>query len=130
MATKVFVSYDYENDRNYRNLLSAWHSNPRFQFTWDDHSTPKINSEAAGPIKAAIARKMAGADCLLAIVGAETADSSWVAWEIEKAKELGLCLVGVKLAKSNVSPAGLLGVGTHWATSFTEDAIASALREC
>lgn len=87
---KVFVSYDYANDRHYRYLLSAWDANESFDFTFEDHSTVAINSEDAGHIKAAIAAKMNNAECLLVIVGKETAECDWVVWEIEKAKELGL----------------------------------------
>jgi len=83
---KIFVSYDYDNDRSYRNLLSAWDANKSFDFAFEDHSTPKINSEDAGRIKAAISATMAAANCLLVIVGKETWLSDWVGWEIERAK--------------------------------------------
>jgi len=63
------VSYDYDNDKRYRYLLSAWDANKQFDFEFDDHSTPYINSEDAGRIKAAIAAKMKNANCLLVIVG-------------------------------------------------------------
>lgn len=29
---KVFVSFDYDDDKNYRNLLKAWDANPDFDF--------------------------------------------------------------------------------------------------
>jgi hypothetical protein len=129
-AKKVFVSYDYDEDKHYRYLLSAWDANKGFDFKFDDHSTPLINSVDAGRIKAAISTKMVNAQCLLVIVGSKTAGSTWVAWEIDKAKELGLSLVGVKISTANASPAGLLNAGTSWATSFTEDAVTSALDKC
>jgi hypothetical protein len=127
---KVFVSYDYDNDKDYKNLLAAWDANARFDFTWDDHSTPKINSNDAAYIKSVIAAKMAKADSLLVIVGEETAQSVWVDWEIRKAKELGLSLVGVKLAKTNTSPSALLDCGASWALSFSQDAVVTALDAC
>jgi hypothetical protein len=131
MATKkVFVSYDYDNDRNYRNLLSAWDANKAFDFSFDDHSTPKINSENAGRIKAAIGLKMASAECLLVIVGQYTASSVWVDWEIEKAKELELSLIGVKISSSYTSPAGLLNAGATWAMSFTDAGVTTAVNSC
>lgn len=131
MATKkVFVSYDYDNDRNYRNLLSAWDANKAFDFSFDDHSTPRINSDNAGRIKAAIATKLAGAECLLVIVGQYTSSSEWVAWEIEKAKELGLSLIGVKISSSYTSPAGLLNADAIWALSFTDAGVTAAVNTC
>lgn len=127
---KVFVSYDYDNDKHYRYLLSAWDANKSFDFTFDDHSTVAINSEDAGRIKAAISAKMKNAECLLVIVGKETAKSTWVVWEIEKAKELGLGLIGVKLDDEYLSPLPLLGAGATWAMSFTEASIVSAVDRC
>lgn len=124
---KIFVSYDYDNDRRYRFLLSAWDANRSFAFTFDDHSTPLINSTTAGPIKAAITRKMQQADYLLVIVGRNTHRSRWVAWEIQKAKELGLKLIAVKIDSTHTSPPGLLGAGATWARSFTADGIARAV---
>lgn len=131
MATKkIFVSYDYDNDKKHRYLLSAWDANEAFDFRFDDHSTPKINSENAGRIKAAIAAKMANAECLLVIVGQYTASSEWVAWEIEKAKELGLSLIGVKIRPSYTSPPGLLNAGASWAMSFTDAGVTAAVKSC
>lgn len=127
---KIFVSYDYDNDKHYRYLLSAWDANKSFEFSFDDHSTPLINSENAARIKAAIGAKLALADCLLVIVGKETAKSPWVAWEIEKAKQLGLSLVAVKLDDQYSTPHGLYGVGAKWAMSFTEVSIANAIAQC
>jgi len=124
---KVFVSYDYDNDRHYRYLLSAWDANARFAFQWEDHSTPLINSVAAERIKAAITRRLLAADCLLVIVGKHTAASTWVTWEIAKATELGLSLVGVKIDRSYPSPIGLLGAGSTWAYAFDRDPIVTAL---
>jgi len=84
----------------------------------------------AGRIKAAISAKLAGAQCLLVIVGQHTASSPWVAWEIAKAAELGLSLVGAKIDRSYASPAGLLGAGASWAYAFDRDPIVKALNDC
>jgi hypothetical protein len=129
-AHKVFVSYDYDNDKHYRYLLSAWDANTAFDFEFADHSTPYIDSQDAGRIKAAISVKLTGADCLLVIVGQHTASSDWVAWEIARAAELGLSLVGVKIDRAYVSPAGLTGSGAAWAYAFDRDPIVKALAAC
>lgn len=74
---------------------------------------------------------MKAATHLLVLVGAESSKSSWMAWEIERAKmsDIKLKLAAVKLAGGNSTPLGLLGVGTSWATSFTRDRIVDALDE-
>ena len=35
---KIFVSYDYDNDRHYKNLLLAWDTNRVFDFGFSDQS--------------------------------------------------------------------------------------------
>jgi hypothetical protein len=126
-GVRIFVSYDYEHDRHYRQLLSAWSSNPRFSFAFEDHSTPRVNSDQAARIKGAIAAKLSGAECLLVIVGEHTHRSQWVSWEIQKAKELGLSLVAVKVKRSYKTPAALLGSKASWAYGFSEEAVAKAV---
>jgi len=126
---KIFVSYDYDNDRHYRYLLSAWDANRTFAFSFDDHSTPLINSTNGARIRAAITRRLQAADYLLVIVGQRTHRSKWVAWEITKAKELGLRLIAVKVNSSYTSPPGLLSAGAIWARSFSADGVARAVAQ-
>jgi hypothetical protein len=68
---------------------------------------------------------------LRVLVGAKSYTSKWMAWEIQRAKkpDLTLRLAAVKLNKENITPPGLLGVGTAWATSFTRDRIVQALKD-
>jgi hypothetical protein len=129
--TKVFVSYDHSEDAHYKRLLQAWDSNPDFEFEMDSRGpNVAIDSTAAGPIKASLTRMMKDATHLLVLVSAKSNTSKWIQWEIERAKALdtGLKLAAVKLAKDNITPSGLLGVGTSWATSFTRDRIVDALK--
>lgn len=128
--TKVFVSYDHSEDAHYKRLLQAWDANDRFDFEFDSRGPHvRIDSHEAAVVKAALARMMKSATHLLVLVGAETAKSKWVNWEIARAKEsdVTLKLAAVKLAQVNVSPSGLINVGTSWATSFTRDRIVEAL---
>jgi MTH538 TIR-like domain (DUF1863) len=129
---KVFVSYDHSEDANYKRLLQAWDANESFDFECDSRGpNVAINSADASKIKASLTTMMKSATHLLVLVGEKTADSDWVNWEIERAKmsDVKLKLAAVKLAKDNVSPAGLLGVGTSWATSFTRDRVVEALND-
>ena len=86
---KIFISYDYDNDKHYKNLLLAWDQNDEFDFAFSDHSADvSIQSTNADAIKRAISAKINSATHFLCIVGAETCTSGWVTWEIDKAKEL------------------------------------------
>ncbi len=128
MAKKIFISYDYDNDKQYKNLLKAWDANGTFDFNFDDHSADiSINSTDAAAIKRAISAKINNATYFLCIVGEKTHSSSWVKWEIDKAVELNKKIVAVKTKSTNTTPNELLGVGATWAMSFTEDGIVSAV---
>ena len=41
---KVFVSFDYDHDRNYKYLLQAWDANPEFDFVFKDQTPVKKGS--------------------------------------------------------------------------------------
>jgi hypothetical protein len=127
---KVFISYDHSEDALYRRLLQAWDANGSFEFNFDDYSpTVAIDSINAAVIKTVLTKKMKESDYLIVIVGAKTASSSWVNWEIERAQQndVKLKLAAVKIEAGFTSPSGLLGVGTAWAMSFTLAAITTAL---
>lgn len=124
---KIFISYDCDNDKHYKNLLLAWDENSEFDFGFSDQSADvSIQSADASTIKRAISAKINAATCFLCLVGLKTGKSSWVTWEIEKAKNLKKRLVAVKIPSGNTAPNGLLNAGVSWAMSFTFDAIKKA----
>jgi Thoeris protein ThsB, TIR-like domain len=129
MAKKtIFISYDYDNDKHYKNMLLAWDANKEFDFGFTDHSADiSIDSTDAAAIKRAISAKINNATYFLCIVGKKTNTSKWVAWEISKAVELKKKIVAVKTDSQNTTPPGLLNVGAKWAMSFTFDAIKKAV---
>jgi hypothetical protein len=132
MATKkIFISYDYDNDKHWKTLLLAWSKNPGFaDFYINDQSvTVAVDSDDSGPIKRVISAKIGAATGFLCIVGEKTYRSGWVDWEIKKAVELGKRMIAVKTAKDNVTPTALHGVGATWALSFTLDSIKKAIDE-
>lgn len=129
MAKKnIFISYSYDNDRNYKNLLLAWDAHKEFDFNFKDHSTDiSINSTDATVIKRAISAKINNASYFLCIIGKKTYQSKWVAWEIGKAVQLNKRIVAVKTDVQNTSPSGILNVGAKWAMSFTFSSIKNAI---
>ncbi|MFK5854500.1 MAG: TIR domain-containing protein [Bacteroidota bacterium] len=125
---KVFISYDYDNDKHYKNLLLAWGANKLFDFSIHDHSADvSINSTNATAIKSVISRYINNATYFLVIVGPKTHKSAWVKWEIEKAMTLNKRIIAVKTDRKNTSPNALMGIGANWAMSFTYDSITSAI---
>ncbi len=128
MAKKIFISYDYDNDKNYKNMLLAWDANSEFDFSFEDHSADvSIDSTDASAIKRALSRKINNAGYFLCLVGTKTYKSDWVKWEINKAVELEKKIVAVKIDSTNTTPDELYGVGASWAYSFTFDSIKNAI---
>jgi len=127
---KVFISYDYDKDKHYKNLLVAWDANKEFDFSFYDVSVDvSVDSNDAAAIRRVISARINNATHFLCIVGERTHKSKWVAWEIDKAVELKKKIVAVKTAKDNTTPTGLYGVGATWALSFTFAAIKKALED-
>lgn len=130
MARKkqVFVSYHYDNDKQYKNLMLAWDTNAKIDFQIQDKSpTEAINSKKAAVIKAVLTRKINEGSCLIVLIGKDTKKCDWVKWEIEKAKELNKKIIAVKLHPKNVSPSVLYRCGTIWVHAFRFEGIKLAL---
>lgn len=134
---KIFVSFDYEHDRQYKQTFNMWNANPYIEFTFDDGSSKEINSWDILAIKRGLSRKINEADAVLVVVG-RYANSlhkdrlsigycNWQNYEIAKAKEFGKKLIAVKIDRTFVSPDELLNSGATWALSFTLDSIKTAI---
>lgn len=134
---KVFVSFDYDNDRYYKYLLDAWDKNKNMEFAFDDCTSDEIQSWNIPTVKAALTRRINTCSYMLIIIGAEAnkyhKDSyqigyrNWQNFEISRAKAAGLKLIAVKLDRSYESPSELLGAGASWALSFNQSSIIEAL---
>jgi len=125
---RIFVSYDYDNDKHYKNLVVAWDANKEFDFGFSDQSADvSIDSTDAAAIKRAISAKINDSTVFLCLVGRQTHTCKWVGWEIGKAVELKKSIVAVKIEASNTTPPGLLNVGAKWAMSFTFASIKTAI---
>jgi hypothetical protein len=137
MNKNVFVSFDYDKDRNYKYLLEAWDKNDKFDFSFADHSSQEIDSDEIARIKAALTRKINTADVTLVIVGKdankrhpdsdEIGYKNWINFEAAKSIEANNSLVAVKISSEYESPEELLNSGASWAMSFKEENIINAL---
>jgi hypothetical protein len=129
MAKKrVFISYDYTNDKNYRDLVLGWDKNANLDFSFYDMSVEvSVDSSDAVAIKRDISARISDSSHFLCLVGKYTYKNRWVDWEIKKAAELKKKIVAVQLEKNTTTPNALYGVGTSWALSFNFDVIKKAL---
>jgi hypothetical protein len=129
-SRKIFVSYKYDGDAKYKNLLLAWSKHHRFNVEFDDVSSDiSIDSRVESEIKEGIRPHIGDADILLCIVGENTNKSKMVPWEIETAVSMGKKIVAVKTSMTNKTPKELKSVGAIWAMSFTEKEIVKALKK-
>lgn len=136
---KVFISFDYENDKNYKNLLVAWDKNKDFDFYFNDKSSGEIDSDDVSRVKAALTTKINNSTHTLVIIGKEANKqhknhkeigyTNWLNFEIAKSKANKNKLIGVKIDKNYTSPDEILNSSTSWAMSFTFDSIKKALDE-
>ncbi len=137
MAKKIFISFDYENDKNYKFLLQAWNAHHKFDLDFVDHSSQEIKSNDVSKVRAALTRRINSADVTLVIVGkeankwhvdsAEIGYRNWINFEVAKSIEASNSLVAVKIAPSYESPEKLIGSGASLARSFKEELIMKAL---
>ena len=134
---KVFVSFDWDNDKRYKFLLEAWDANPLFEFVFRDVTPDEIDSSNIGRIKAALTTKINSATHTLVIVGKEANKlhkdykligfRNWINFEVHQSKLNRNKIAAIKLDKSYESPAELIGVGASWAYSFEQQPILDAL---
>lgn len=139
MLKKICISFDWHNDRNYRNMLSAWIANPNFPVDFVDLTPTEIDTDNVDRVKAVITTKIRASTHTLVLVG-EYANSphadrvkigtrNWIWWEVEQSKAEGKGLIAVKLKNTNPTPDPLLNSGAKWAMAFDRDPILRAINE-
>ena len=136
---KVFVSFDYDNDRHYYYLLKGWDANKSFKFHFSDYTSKEIKSDSVRVVKQKLNQKINEADYTLVIIGEHSNDKladsaligyrNWQNYEIAKSIEHGNKLIAVKIDRTYDSPDEILENGASWAMSFTEASITKALED-
>lgn len=134
---KVFVSFDYDNDKHYYYLLKGWDANKSFKFHFSDYTSKEIKSDSVRVVKQKLSQKINEADYVLVIIGKHSNDihadrkeigyRNWQNYEIAKSAELGKKVIAVKIDRTYDSPIEIYGIGASWAQSFKEDSITKAL---
>ena len=135
---KIFVSFDFENDRSYKYTLNMWNANSSFEFTCNDKSPSEIQSWNIPTVKAVLSRKINEATHVVVIVGKEANKlhrdrqligyRNWQNFEVAKAKELGKHIIAVQLNSLYEYPEELKNCGAKRVYSFNHDDIVQAIR--
>ena len=125
---RVFIGYDYDNDKAAKDRLLGWDTNKEFDFSsYDRAFDVAVDSDEAAAIKQDLAARIGESSHFLCIIGKETYRRGWMAWEIRKAVELKKKLVAVKIDSIYNSPTAMQGVGASWSTMFNVDSIKKAM---
>lgn len=136
-SKRVFISFDYDNDRHYRYLISALNENTGSDIEFEDLTPEEIQSDDVGRIKAALSRRIGRSTHTLVIIGKHANDRhedseeigtrNWQWWEIEKSRDERLGFIAVKIENSNATPDPLLGANAKWSRAFRVESIVSAI---
>jgi len=135
---QVFVSFDYDNDKQYKFLLEAWDANPEFDFVFEDRTPGEINTNDIGRIKAGLTRQINESTHTLFIVGKHSNQPhklqkeiefiNWMNFEAHRSIQNNNYLAVVKLDDSFSVP-NELTARYWWITGFTEKNIISVLND-
>jgi hypothetical protein len=91
----VFISFATE-DMDEVNLLRGQAKNENSDIEFNDHSVREpYDSERAAYIKERISERISRCSVTVVYLSENTADSRWVAWEVQKSVELGKKVVAV-----------------------------------
>lgn len=118
---RVFISFDYDNDRHYRYLLSALNKNSGSDIEFEDLTPEEVQSSSVPSIQRALARRINDSDYTLVIIGkhansyhadrAEIGERNWQWWEIKRADKANHKFIAVKIDRSNPTPDPLYNIG-------------------
>ncbi|HUC95604.1 MAG TPA: TIR domain-containing protein [Candidatus Saccharimonadia bacterium] len=134
---RVFVSFDYENDAQYKFLLSAWNKNSRFQFTFQDKTPQEIQTNAVDRVKAVLTAKVKEATYTLVIVGQYATQlhkdaqligcTNWINYEIQQSNLYKRKVIAVRLKPYHALPYQLNYSRGYLVEGFNQANILNAL---
>jgi hypothetical protein len=137
MAKRIFISFDYDHDRQYRYLLSALSANRSIGLEFDDYTPGEIQSSDIPRVKAVLTTKIRQATHTLVVIGQyansyhadrlEIGTRNWQWWEIEKSDEENNKFIAVKITSTNDSPDPILGKNASWANTYSVPSIITAI---
>jgi len=136
---KVFVSFDYDNDKRYKFLLQAWDANPEFDFVFEDKTPGEIDTNSVARIKAGLTTKINEATYTLFIVGNHANQPhrlqdqigfvNWINFEAHQSIQSGNYLAAVKINDSCTVPHALRNGRYWWIPGFSQRNVIQVLND-
>lgn len=124
---RLFISHSWDHDDVLQDLKNLIDSRGYFPATYTQiEKDCPIDSDKAWVIKANITKRLQESDVVLAIAGVYASYSEWMQWEMDKAKDLGLKVIGViPRGQEHISHEvfNRSAVDVHWNADSIVDAI-------
>lgn len=93
---KIFISHSWQYTDTLEALRNLINARSYFSATYEESTKDKpINSENESYVKVRLAQKISNSDIVLALAGVYASHSSWMEWELDKAIELNIPIVGI-----------------------------------
>lgn len=93
---KIFISHSWQYSDTLEALRNLINARGYFSATYEESTRDKpINSDDESYVKRRLSQKIGNSDVILALAGVYASHSSWMQWELDKAIELGIPIIGV-----------------------------------
>ncbi len=93
---KIFISHSWRHPEDIRNLHRLLKKRGYLNVAFQESTQDKpINSINAPYIKRVLTNKITSSDIVIAIAGMYASHSEWIAWELEKASDNSIPIIGV-----------------------------------
>lgn len=113
MARRVFLSYQHRDHGKAKGFNLMGHNpNVKLDFTCR-HLLSPVNSENPAYISSKIKEQIKGTSATVVLIGRDTANSDWVANEIDWSREKGNGIVGILIDPDATIPPGLTEAGAE-----------------
>lgn len=93
---KVFISHSWDNSEDLYKLRDLLNKRGYFNVEFEEvEKDEPINSKNAAYIRRRLKEKIGNSDIVIGLAGMYASSSDWMEWELEKAVEMGVPIVGV-----------------------------------
>jgi hypothetical protein len=111
MARRVFISYQHKDRMRAKGFnLLRWNKNVDLEFV-GKHLLDPVDSNNESYISTKVQEQLKGTSVTVVLLGKETAQSTWVQWEIEQSLEKKNGILAIKLSDDVPNPGNESPVG-------------------
>jgi hypothetical protein len=92
----IFISHSWDNEKHHINLKKLLNNRGYFNIEFEEATKDEpINSNNAKYIKQVLTKKIKNSNIILGLAGIYASHSEWMKWELIKAENLGIPIIGV-----------------------------------